>query len=195
MEPEGSLLSSQEPATGTSHPAHCNAHVRIKAHGSRICETVQEFWISNNIYRGAGIAQRYSAEQRAGWSGFRVSGGAGNFSLQHRVQNGSGAHPAPYQMCTRGSLPGGKRPGRESAHSPPSSAEVKSAWCYTSTPQYAFMSWYSVKVKTTFTGKKFILYFTLPRPPPNCTHNSVGSDFINFRFTAQSRNYFVIIFY
>jgi hypothetical protein len=32
---------------------------------------------------------------------------AGNFSLNHRVQNGSGAHPA-YPMGTRGSFPGSK---------------------------------------------------------------------------------------
>jgi hypothetical protein len=33
--------------------------------------------------------------------------GAGNFSLHHRVKNGSGAHPASYPMGTRGSFPGG----------------------------------------------------------------------------------------
>jgi hypothetical protein len=38
----------------------------------------------------------------------RFSAGAGNFSLHHRVQNGSGAHPAYYPMGTRGSFPGGK---------------------------------------------------------------------------------------
>jgi len=31
-----------------------------------------------------------------------------NFSLHHRVQNGSGAHPASYQMGTEGSFTGGK---------------------------------------------------------------------------------------
>jgi hypothetical protein len=36
---------------------------------------------------------------------------AGNFSLKHRVQNGSGAHPASYPMDTRGSFPGGKAAG------------------------------------------------------------------------------------
>jgi hypothetical protein len=44
--------------------------------------------------------------------GFRVRfparGGAGNFSLHHRVQNGSGIHSASYPMGTRGSFPGGK---------------------------------------------------------------------------------------
>jgi hypothetical protein len=37
--------------------------------------------------------------------------GAGNFSLHHRVQNGSGEHPASYPMDTRGSFPGGKAVG------------------------------------------------------------------------------------
>jgi hypothetical protein len=35
---------------------------------------------------------------------------------------------------------GVKRPGREADHSPPSSAEVKNAWNYTSTPPNAFKS-------------------------------------------------------
>jgi hypothetical protein len=37
-------------------------------------------------------------------------------------------------MGTTGSFPGIKLPGREADHSPPSSAEVKNAWSYTSTP-------------------------------------------------------------
>jgi hypothetical protein len=67
----------------------------------------------------------YSAGLRAGWSGVRVPAGAGNFSLHHLVQTGSGAHPAFYQMCTGALSLGIKRPGREADHSPPSSAEVK----------------------------------------------------------------------
>jgi hypothetical protein len=51
--------------------------------------------------------------------------GAGNFSLHHRVQNGSGTHPVSYPRGTRGCFPGVKRLGREADHSPPSSAEVK----------------------------------------------------------------------
>jgi hypothetical protein len=38
------------------------------------------------------------------------------------------------------SFPGVKRPGREADHSPPTSAEVKKMWIYTSTPPYAFMA-------------------------------------------------------
>jgi hypothetical protein len=36
---------------------------------------------------------------------------AGNFSLHHRVQTDSGAHPAFYPMGTRVSFPGGKVTG------------------------------------------------------------------------------------
>jgi len=39
---------------------------------------------------------------RAGWSGVQVPTRAGNFTVQHRIQTGSGAHPATYPMGTRG---------------------------------------------------------------------------------------------
>jgi hypothetical protein len=55
---------------------------------------------------------------------FRFPVGAGNFSLHHRVQTGSGAQPA-YPVGTRGSFLGVKRPGHEADHSSQSSAEVK----------------------------------------------------------------------
>jgi hypothetical protein len=37
---------------------------------------------------------------------------------------------------------GVKQPGREAHCSPPTSAEIKNAWIYTSTPLYVFMAWY-----------------------------------------------------
>jgi hypothetical protein len=57
------------------------------------------------------MAQWYSAGLRAEWSGVLVSARAGNSSLHHRIQTGSGAHPAPYPMGTRSSFPGGKAAG------------------------------------------------------------------------------------
>jgi hypothetical protein len=60
---------------------------------------------------GAGIAQWYSGGLRFGWSGVGAPVGVGNFSLHHRVQNGSWAHPASYPMGTRGPFPGGKAAG------------------------------------------------------------------------------------
>jgi hypothetical protein len=70
-----------------------------------------------------GIAMGYRLDDRC--SRVRLPAGAGNFSLHHRVQNGSGAHSAYYPMGTRGSFPGVNRPGSEADHSPPSSAEIK----------------------------------------------------------------------
>jgi hypothetical protein len=58
--------------------------------------------------RGVGITQWYSNGLWAGWSVVRVPAGSGNFSFHHRVQTGSGAHPASYPMGTRRSFPGGK---------------------------------------------------------------------------------------
>jgi hypothetical protein len=51
-----------------------------------------------------------------------------------------------------------KRPEREVDHSFPSSAEVKNAWSYTSTPQYALMAWCSVNKGT---GTTLPLHFYL----------------------------------
>jgi hypothetical protein len=88
---------------------------------------------SNNICKGTngavfsssvGMAMGYGQDDQ----GSRVrfpGGGAWNFPLHHRIQNGSGAHPASYPMGTRGYFPGGKAAGREADHSTPSSAEVK----------------------------------------------------------------------
>jgi hypothetical protein len=41
----------------------------------------------------------------------RFPAGAGNVSLHHRVQNGSGTHTVSYPMGSRGSFPVGKAAG------------------------------------------------------------------------------------
>jgi hypothetical protein len=56
-----------------------------------------------------GIALGYVLDDRG--SRVRFSEGTGNFSLHHRVQNGSGAHLASYPMGTRGSFLGSKAAG------------------------------------------------------------------------------------
>jgi hypothetical protein len=62
------------------------------------------------------------------------------FSLLHIVKTGSGVHPTSYKIGTGGSFPGVKRQERDADHSPPSSAEVKKMWSYTSIPLYVFMA-------------------------------------------------------
>jgi hypothetical protein len=54
---------------------------------------------------------QYSAGLEDRGSVVRFLEGAGNFSLNHRAQTGSGAHPASYPMGTRDSFPGGKAVG------------------------------------------------------------------------------------
>jgi hypothetical protein len=46
-----------------------------------------------------------------------------------------------------------KRPGHESDHIPPSSAEVKNAWHYTSTDLQVLMTWCLIKQRDSFTFK------------------------------------------
>jgi hypothetical protein len=56
----------------------------------------------------------------------RFPAGAKDFSSSLCVQTGSGANPASCTMGTGDHFPGAKaRPGRDSEHSPPSSAEVE----------------------------------------------------------------------
>jgi hypothetical protein len=65
----------------------------------------------------------YGLDDRA--IGVRSPAGTEDFSSNLCVQTGSGAHPAYCPMGTGGPFPGGKtRPGRDSDHSPLSSAEV-----------------------------------------------------------------------
>jgi hypothetical protein len=88
-----------------------------------------------------------------------VLAGAGNFSLHHHVQTGSGAHLASYPMSTRGSFPEGKGVRHEATthlHLVPRS---KNVWSYVSTPQYVFMVCCLVKHSGNFT---FTFTSTLP---------------------------------
>jgi hypothetical protein len=56
-----------------------------------------------------GIATGYGLNDRM--IGVRFSAWAGNFSLRHHVQTGSGALPSSYPMGTGGSFPGDKAAG------------------------------------------------------------------------------------
>jgi len=51
--------------------------------------------------------------------------------------------------------PGVEWPGHETYQSPPSSVKVKIVWSCTSTPPYAVMVWYLVKLRDSFT----LLYY------------------------------------
>jgi hypothetical protein len=87
----------------------------------RLVQVPKKGSISNSIFciffinqlksrdSSVGIALGYGLDDRG--SGVRFPAGDGNFSLHHRVQNGSGTHPASYPMDTRGSFSGDKAAG------------------------------------------------------------------------------------
>jgi hypothetical protein len=79
-----------------------------------------------------GIATGYELGRRG--VGVRVPVGR-DFSPLHVVQTGSRAQPAPGALSL-----GVKRPEDEADHSPPTSAEVKNTWIYTTTPPHVFMA-------------------------------------------------------
>jgi len=79
------------------------------------------------------------------------------FDSLPRIQTGSGTHLTYYERVTESPSPGEKRLGLEADHSPPSVAEVKNAWSYTSTPAYVFITagiaqWYSAGLRAGWSG-------------------------------------------
>jgi hypothetical protein len=104
----------------------------LHRNSSNVSCVLVPFLSCKSRHSSVGIALGYGLDDRG--SRVRFPAGAWNFSLHHRVHNGSGAHPASYSVGTRGSFPGVKCPGREADHSPPSSAQVKNACNCTSIP-------------------------------------------------------------
>jgi hypothetical protein len=89
------------------------------------------------LFRSRGSSQ-YS-DYATGWTtGFWFPVEAVVFSARHRIRTGPGAYSASSTVSTGGSSPEVVRLVREADQSPLSSAEVKNAWGYTSTPPYIF---------------------------------------------------------
>jgi hypothetical protein len=94
-----------------------------------------------------GIVLGYGLDNRGSRVRFPAGLGIFLFTTASRTALGP-THPPIQWVPFRAVSLGVKRPGREADHSPPSSAEVKDVWSYTSTPLYAFMAWCSVKRST-----------------------------------------------
>jgi hypothetical protein len=123
-ESEGSLPCSQEPTTGAySEPHETSPYPTSHFFKNRfniILPSIPQSskWSPTNTQStivnmsrddSVRIALGYGLDDRG--SRVRFPTGAGNFSLHHRVKNGSGAYPASYPMGTRGSYPGHKAAG------------------------------------------------------------------------------------
>jgi hypothetical protein len=101
-------------------------HIRRQLRRSRNYSC--RLWSGSNIRYDICVLIYEALGYKLGDRGSRVrfSVEDGNFSLHHRVQNGSEAHPASYPMGTRGSFPGTKATG--AWRSPPTFS-----WSHTST--------------------------------------------------------------
>jgi hypothetical protein len=78
-------------------------------------------------------AKRLATDWKIGFLGFDSRRGLGIFSFTTVSRTALGPTHPPIQWIP-GALPlGVKRPGREADHSPPSRAEIKNAWSYSST--------------------------------------------------------------
>jgi hypothetical protein len=92
------------------------------------------------VIKSRGKRSRYRDWLRAGRPRGRSSGGGKNFYFSMSSRPALGVQPTSYPMGTGALSPGVKRQGREADHSPPTSAEMKKMWIYTSTPTYVFMA-------------------------------------------------------
>jgi hypothetical protein len=91
-----------------------------------------------SVGRGAEITTVYGLGDRGIIVRVPVRSRIFSFSTSSRPALGPTQPPG---QCAPGALfPGVKRPGRKADHSPPTSAEVKKMWIYTTTPPYAFMT-------------------------------------------------------
>jgi hypothetical protein len=77
--------------------------------------------------------QRWATDWTIGVLGFDSRCGLGIFLFTTASRTALGPTHPPIQWVPRALSLGVKRPGSEADHSPPSSAEVKNTWSYTST--------------------------------------------------------------
>jgi hypothetical protein len=106
-----------------------------------ICPTIR-LW--------AGIAQWFALGYQLVDSGFKSWQGLGIFLFTTASRPALVPSQPPVQLVPGNPSLGVKRQGCDIDHSPPSSADVKNAWSYTSTSQYAFTVWCSVKARDNF---------------------------------------------
>jgi hypothetical protein len=109
-------------------------------------------WEVEKKHRGAiKCSKNTDTDWTIGVLGFDFRRGSGIFLFTNMSRTALGSTQPPIQWVDGALSLGVKRPRHEADHSPPSTAEVKDVWSYTSTPQYVFMAWCLVKHWDNFT--------------------------------------------
>jgi hypothetical protein len=125
----------------SSHIYECYVSLVFCLILSLVCLLHDHNWFLFQYITRAVIAQ--AVQRRAtGWTfgvlGFDSRWGLGIFPFITASRTALRPTQPPIQWVPGALSLRVKRPGREVGHLPPSSAEVKNAWSYTSTPRYVF---------------------------------------------------------
>jgi hypothetical protein len=96
-------------------------------------DTIQLSYWRHSRGRSVGIVVGYGLDGRG-------VGRVKNFFFFTSSRPALGLTQPPTQGMPRAPFLGVKRPGREADHSPPTSADVKNMWIYTTAAPYAFMA-------------------------------------------------------
>jgi hypothetical protein len=114
-----------------------------------------------SLESSVGIALSYRLDDR----GFDSRQGLGTFLSTTVSRPALGPTQPPIQWLSEALSLGLKRPGSENDHSPPSSAEVKNAWSYTSNPAYAFVARCLVKQRDFTLPYLYLYLYPYPYRP------------------------------
>jgi hypothetical protein len=127
----------------SKHGGDANISARIRQRSHKLClsnnNNDNNYYYYNYESRNSvvGIATGYGLDHRG--VGVRVRMGSRIFFFL-RCTGWLGPTQPPIQWVMGTLSPEVKRQGREADHSPPSNAEVKKMWIYTSTTPYVFMA-------------------------------------------------------
>jgi hypothetical protein len=120
-----------------------NVTERVPKCAPQLSFVLSRFVTSADFLRGRGSSVGIVTKLWARWPGFD--------SQETQSRPALGPTQPRIQRVPVALSPRLKWPEREADHSPPSSADIKNAWSYTSTPPHVFTAWCVMKHRGNFT--------------------------------------------